>query len=40
MRLSIVTSALVAALVGFGSTIALIISAAQAVGASPDETAS
>ncbi|HEU4519526.1 MAG TPA: benzoate/H(+) symporter BenE family transporter [Microvirga sp.] len=40
MRLSIVTSALVAALVGFGSTIALIISAAQAVGASPDETTS
>ena len=31
MRLSIVTSAVVAALVGFGSTIALIIAAAQAV---------
>ena len=33
MRLSIVTSAVVAALVGFGSTIAIIIAAAQAVGA-------
>ena len=33
MRLSIITSAVVAALVGFGSTIALIIEAARAVGA-------
>jgi benzoate membrane transport protein len=40
MRLSIVTSAVVAALVGFGSTIALIIAAAQAVGADPAQTSS
>ena len=33
MRLSILSSAFVAALVGFGSTIAIIIAAAQAVGA-------
>ena len=40
MRLSVVTSALVAALVGFGSTIALIIAAARAVGADADQTTS
>jgi benzoate membrane transport protein len=40
MRLSIITSAVVAALVGFGSTIALIISAAQRVGADPAQTSS
>ncbi len=40
MRLSIVTSAVVAALVGFGSTIAIIIAAARAVGADADQTAS
>ena len=40
MRLSIITSAVVAALVGFGSTIALIISAAQAVGADAAQTSS
>lgn len=40
MRLSIVTSAFIAALVGFGSTIAIIIAAAHAVGASPDQTTS
>ncbi|MBM6582364.1 benzoate/H(+) symporter BenE family transporter [Microvirga sp. BT689] len=40
MRLSIVTSAVVAALVGFGSTIAIIIAAAQAVGADPAQTSS
>jgi benzoate membrane transport protein len=40
MRLSIITSAIVAALVGFGSTIALIIAAAQAVGATPAQTSS
>lgn len=40
MRLSIITSALVAALVGFGSTIALIIAAAQAVGADAAQTTS
>src|SRR3712207_553912 len=40
MRLSIVTSAVVAALVGFGSTIALIIKAAQAVGADAAQTSS
>jgi benzoate membrane transport protein len=40
MRLSIVTSAVVAALVGFGSTIAIIIAAAQAVGADAAQTSS
>lgn len=40
MRLSIVTSAVVAALVGFGSTIALIIAAANAVGADAAQTTS
>jgi benzoate membrane transport protein len=40
MRLSIISSAVVAALVGFGSTIALIIAAAQAVGATPAQTSS
>jgi len=40
MRLSIVTSAVVAALVGFGSTIAIIISAARAVGADAAQTSS
>ncbi|MFC4172247.1 benzoate/H(+) symporter BenE family transporter [Microvirga sp. GCM10011540] len=40
MRLSIITSAVVAALVGFGSTIALIIAAADAVGADAAQTSS
>lgn len=40
VRLSIVTSAVVAALVGFGSTIALIIAAANAVGADAAQTTS
>lgn len=40
MRLSIITSAVVAALVGFGSTIAIIIAAARAVGATPAQTSS
>jgi len=40
MRLSIVTSAVVAALVGFGSTIAIIIAAANAVGADAAQTSS
>ena len=40
MRLSVVVSAVVAALVGFGGTIALIVAAAQAVGANPAETGS
>ncbi|HST94054.1 MAG TPA: benzoate/H(+) symporter BenE family transporter [Microvirga sp.] len=40
MRLSIVTSAVVAALVGFGSTIAIIIAAAGAVGADAAQTSS
>lgn len=40
MRPSLVSSALVAALVGYGSTIALVVSAAAAVGATADETAS
>lgn len=37
MRSSVVTSAVVAAFVGFGGTIPLVIAAAQAVGASPDQ---
>ncbi len=40
MRLSIVNAALVAVLVGFGSTIALVVSAAQALGATEAQTAS
>lgn len=40
MRASVISSALVAALVGYGSTIALILSAAAAVGASAEQTAS
>lgn len=40
MRLSIVTSAIVAALVGFGSTIAIVIAAAQALGADAAQTSS
>ena len=40
MRASVISSALVAALVGYGSTIALVLSAATAVGASPAQTAS
>lgn len=40
MRLSVFSAALVAALVGYGSTIALILAAAQAVGASPAQTTS
>jgi benzoate membrane transport protein len=40
MRLSIISSAIIAALVGFGSTIAIIIAAAQAVGADPAQTTS
>ncbi len=40
MRSSLVTSAVVAALVGFGGTLALIVAAAQAVGATPGQTTS
>ncbi len=40
MRASLFSAALVAALVGYGSTIALVLSAARALGASPAETAS
>jgi benzoate membrane transport protein len=40
MRLSIPVSAFVAAIVGLGGTLALIIAAANAVGATPDQTAS
>jgi benzoate membrane transport protein len=40
MRLSLISAALVAALVGFGSTIALVLAAAAAVGATPAQTAS
>ena len=37
MRLSIIASALAAAFVGFGGTIAIVISAAEAVGATPEQ---
>ncbi len=40
MRASMVSAALVAALVGYGSTIALVLAAAAAVGATPAQTAS
>jgi benzoate membrane transport protein len=40
MRASLVSAALVAALVGYGSTIALVLAAAVAVGATPAQTAS
>ncbi|MBS9477925.1 benzoate/H(+) symporter BenE family transporter [Ancylobacter radicis] len=40
MRSSVITSAVVAALVGFGGTLALIVAASQAVGATPAQTAS
>ncbi|MGH7006589.1 MAG: benzoate/H(+) symporter BenE family transporter, partial [Alphaproteobacteria bacterium] len=40
MRLSVIASAVVAAIVGFGGTLALIIAAAQALGATQDQTAS
>ena len=40
MRFSVVASAVVAAIVGFGGTLALIIAAAQALGATQAETAS
>ncbi len=40
MRISMLSAALVAALVGYGSTIALVLSAAAALGASPAQTAS
>ena len=40
MRISMVLAALVAALVGYGSTITLVLAAAAAVGATPAETAS
>ena len=40
MRISVIVAALVAALVGFGSTIALVLAAAAAVGASPAQTVS
>ncbi|PLL10977.1 benzoate transporter [Tabrizicola sp. TH137] len=40
MRPSLLSAALVAALVGYGSTIALVLAAAQALGATPAQTAS
>ena len=40
MRISMLSAALVAALVGYGSTIALVLSAATALGATPVQTAS
>ncbi|WP_435258198.1 benzoate/H(+) symporter BenE family transporter [Thioclava sp. FR2] len=40
MRISMISAAIVAALVGYGSTIALVLAAASAVGASAEQTAS
>ncbi|MDQ2065011.1 benzoate/H(+) symporter BenE family transporter [Xinfangfangia sp. CPCC 101601] len=40
MRASVITAAFVAALVGYGSTIALVLAAAAAVGATAEQTAS
>lgn len=40
MRVSVIVSAIVAALVGFGGTLAIVLAAAAAVGASPAETSS
>lgn len=40
MRASLISAALVAALVGYGGTIALVLAAAAALGASPEETLS
>ncbi len=40
MRISLLSSALVAALVGYGASVAIVLSAAAAVGASPAETTS
>ena len=40
MRPSLISAALVATLVGFGSTIALVLAAAAAVGATPEQTSS
>lgn len=40
MRLSLISAAMVAALVGYGSTIALVLAAAHAVGATPAQTSS
>ena len=40
MRVSMLSAGLVAGLVGYGSTIALVLSAAAALGASPSQTAS
>ena len=40
VRASVISAALVAALVGYGSTIALVLSAAAALGATPGQTAS
>lgn len=40
MRASIIISALVAVLVGFGGSVAIVLAAAKAVGAAPDQTSS
>lgn len=40
MRFSSVSAAIVASIVGFGGTVALVLAAAQAVGATPSQTAS
>ena len=40
MRASVVISAFVAVLVGFGGSVAIVLAAAKAVGASPEQTSS
>ena len=40
MKASLVTSGLVAVLVGFGGSVAVVIAAADSLGASPEQTAS
>ncbi len=40
MRMSVVSNALIATLVGFGGSVAIVLAAAQAVGATPDQTSS
>lgn len=40
MRISLISAAFVAALVGYGSSVAILLAAAQAVGATPAQTAS
>jgi Benzoate membrane transport protein len=40
MRLSLISAAIVAALVGYGASVAIVIAAATALGATPAQTAS